>query len=143
MANKDIVHALKPITALDPALRTGNATTNGTDIDRAQAGSTFEALAFYVQTGLRTDGSVAYKLQHAPDNGSGAPGAYADVTPATDQIGAFVPFAGAGDQSKILNEVGYIGSLRWVRLVSTGSGQTTGATWGAVAVLGFPRNLPQ
>jgi hypothetical protein len=141
MANRDLKNNLTPLSALPPASRNGNAATNGTDIDRTQAGLGFEALVFYVHTGARTDGSVAFKLQEADDNGSGAAGTYADVA-AGDQIGTFAAFGAAGDQNKVLNEVAYIGTKRWVRLVSTQSGATTGAFWGALALLGHARNKP-
>jgi hypothetical protein len=48
--------------------------------------------------------------------------------------------SGAGSNS--IQEVGYKGQKRWVRLVMTTSGATTGATSEGMLILGHARNLP-
>lgn len=136
MASRDLAHSIKPVQAFAPAAKT--ATANGLDIDT----SGFEAVDFVLNVGVVTDGTHTPKLQEADDNGSGAPGTYSDVAAAA-LIGAFTALTtGAGNGGSAVQEVGYIGSKRWVRLVMTVSGATTGGVYGADAILGRARNQP-
>lgn len=133
---RDLAHSIKSALALAPAAKT--ATGNGLDIDL----SGYEAVAFNLVTGTITDGTHTPKLQEADDNGSGAPGTYADVA-AAGLIGAFTALTtGAGNGGSAVQEVGYIGGKRWVRIVVTVTGATTGGVYGATAVYGKARNLP-
>ena len=132
---RDITHSLKPMPALAPAVRT-NGTVNGTDIDL----SGFEAAVASVHFGAYTDGTHTPKLQEADDNGSGAPGTYADVA-AAGLIQAFSAVAAAGG-ANTLQEVGYIGGKRWIRVVMTTSGATSGAGSEASVILGRARSEP-
>lgn len=136
MANRDLVSALKPAIALNFAARSAATTVNGNDIDRAG----FESIAFYGEYGTWTDGTHTFKIQEADDNGSGAPGTYSDVA-AGDQKGSFTAISGAGG-SNTLQEVGYQGIKRWVRLCVTTSGATTGAVSGGTVVRGNARSMP-
>lgn len=133
---RDLAHSLKSVLALTPQAST--ATRNGADVDL----SGFEAVVFNLLSGTITDGTHTPKLQEADDNGSGAPGTYADVA-AASLIGSFSAITtGAGNGGSAVQEVGYIGGKRWVRIVMTVSGATTGGVYGATAVYGKARNLP-
>lgn len=133
---RDITHSLKPVLALAPAAKT--ATGNGLDVDL----SGFEAAVFHLVVGTVTDGTHTPKLQEADDNGSGAPGTYSDVA-AAGMINSFTALTtGAGNGGSAVQEVGYIGSKRWVRIVVTVSGATTGGVYGATVVLGRARSEP-
>jgi hypothetical protein len=138
VANKSKTYYEQKVTpALAPAARSAAATVNGADINRQG----FEALLFVLSVGTWTDGTHTYKLQEAPDNGAGAPGAYTDVA-LTDQVGAFAVVSAAGN-SNTTQKVGYIGAQKFVRMAVTTAGATTGAVSGAAALLGSARNLPQ
>ena len=133
---RDLAHSIKPVLAFAPAAKA--ATANGLDVDL----SGYEAAVFHLVVGTVTDGTHTPKLQEADDNGSGAPGTYADVA-AASQIGSFTALTtGAGNGGSAVQEVGYIGAKRWVRLVMTVSGATTGAVYGAEVVLGRARSEP-
>lgn len=133
---RDGVHALKPVLALAYAAKT--ATGNGLDIDT----SGFESCTFHLGSGTITDGTHTPKLQEADDNGSGAPGTYADVA-AAGLIQSFTALTtGAGNGGSAVQEVGYIGGKRWCRIVVTVSGATTGGVYGANAILSHARSLP-
>lgn len=132
---RDHVHNIKPLPCLAPAVRT-NGTANGTDIDT----SGFESVSASVHFGAYTDGTHTPKLQEADDNGSGAPGTYADVA-AAGLIQSFTAVAAAGG-ANTLQEVGYIGGKRWVRIVMTTSGATSGAASEGSVILGHARSLP-
>src|SRR5690242_19740977 len=136
MASRDGAHGVIEKQAFVPAAKT--ATANGLDIDT----SGYEAATFYLNVGVVTDGTHTPKLQEADDNGSGSAGTYSDVA-AAGLIRSFTALTtGAGNGGSAVQEVGYIGGKRWVRIVMTVSGATTGAVYGATCALGKARNLP-
>ena len=66
--------------------------------------------------------------------------AYAAVA-AADLVGSLVAFTATIDERT--NEVGYIGSKKWIRAVLTVSGSPgTGGPTAAIVIKGFPRTLP-
>lgn len=140
MANKDLYHNQKVVQALAPAAQSANSAHNGSDIDTTG----FESVLFVLNVGAWTDGTHTPKLQEADDNGSGSAGAYSDVA-AGNLLGSFTAVSGAGQQNAV-QKVGYNKygtSKKFVRIVVTTSGATTGAVYGATADLGGARNLPQ
>jgi hypothetical protein len=106
-------------TSLAPAART--ATANGTGVDLANAGSA----NVHVIVGAVTDGTHTPKLQESDDNST-----FTDVA-AADLNGTFAAIAANTTQ-----KVGYIGAKRYIRVVSTVSGATTGGVYGAFIVTG-------
>lgn len=132
---RDHVHSIKPVVSLAPAVR-ANGTVNGADVNTAG----FESATALVHFGAYTDGTHTAKLQEADDNGAGAPGVYADVA-AAGLIQAFTAVAAAGGANTI-QEVSYIGGKKWMRIVMTTSGATTGAASAGSVVLAHARNLP-
>lgn len=108
------------VESLAPAART--ATANGTGVDLKNA---IENM-FVFPCGTRTDGTHTPKLQDSPDNST-----FTDVT-SDNQVGSLVALT-----SNTYQQVSYIGSARYVRCVSTVSGATTGAVYGAHAVLKY------
>jgi hypothetical protein len=144
---QDLANKLSFFSAINPAAAR-SASTNGIDININAVNKGNNGLVFEVTAGVITDGTLTFKLQDAPDNGSGAPGTYADVaalyvqTPA-GQVNAFTSATVAGSTIKF----GYLGNpnpnnQHWVRIVCTAVGTTTGGIYSAVAVLGFPYNIP-
>jgi hypothetical protein len=131
---RDLAHHTLQKHSIPPAVRA--ATINGADVDR----SGYESVTALVHFGAYTDGTHTPKLQEADDNGSGAPGAYSDVA-AGDLIQAFTAVAAAPGANTV-QEVGYKGVKRWVRIVLTLSGTTTGAGSSAMILLGHARNQP-
>lgn len=117
--------------ALNPQTITGNSTTNGNTIDTQG----FESVSFTVITGNITDGTVTPKLQHGDQsNLSDA----ADVS-ASDMVGSFTAIA-ATDDNKAYT-VNYIGGKRYVRVVLTQTGATSGGIYGAVVRKGAARHV--
>jgi hypothetical protein len=115
-ATRDIIDV---INSLAPAARAASA--NGTGVDLANA----QENTFYVHPGVVTDGTHTPKLQDSADNS-----AWADVVVATDQVGTLAAIA-----SNVIQQVSYIGSKRFVRVVMTTAGATTGAVASAGAVV--------
>lgn len=122
---KDLKNDLTLATSLAPAART--ATANGTGVDlKGYDGATVEFIV-----GTITDGTHTPKIQESDDNTT-----FADVA-AADQQGALSNLATSTNQ-----RVGYLGSKRYIRAVSTVSGTTTGGVYAAVVLRGYPRTLP-
>lgn len=115
------------------ALRT-NGTANGTTVDLHENKDASRSAMLIVQSGTITDGSHAITLQES-DNGS----SWANVSAA--ELQGTAPTITATDDD-LLYEVGYVGSKRYLRAVATTSGATTGGTFGAVLLRGFPRRQP-
>src|SRR5437879_2885230 len=110
MAIHDLYNRIGVVPDLNPSART--ASTNSTGIDRTAYGGNSDALVGVLVAGAWTDGTHAWKLQDSPDNS-----VWTDVTAPFLQ-GAFTSIAGAGQQNA-LQKVGYIGTQRYVRAVST------------------------
>ena len=107
------------------------ATVNGTSVDTAG----YDSATAYVLPGTWTDGSHTPKLQDSPDNAT-----WTDVA-AAQLIGAFTAISSA--PTAVNQKVGYVGSNRYLRAVSTVAGATTGAVYAIPIILGRGRKLPQ
>jgi len=121
----DIKNNVDVVQSIAPAAIT--ATKNGTGVDL----SGYNGVMAVVHPGTRTDGTHTPKLQESADNST-----FTDVATA-DLVGSFAAIA-----SNVIQRVGYIGIKRYVRVVSTVSGTTTGAVYGAVIVRGAPIKAP-
>ncbi|MEZ5101171.1 MAG: hypothetical protein R3C15_15495 [Thermoleophilia bacterium] len=116
---ENLARQIAPVQSLAAAART--ATANGSSADLA----TYESAAVILNVGTITDGTHTPKLQESDDNS-----AWSDVA-AADLQGAFAALASTTQQ-----EVGYIGRKRYVRVVVTVAGATTGGVYGATIVRG-------
>ena len=104
--------------SLAPAAR--NATTNGTGVDLQSCGTAIAVITF----GAWTDGTHTIKLQDSDDNST-----FADVAAA--QVDGTNPAVSSGGGASQTYRLGYMGTKRYIRAVSTVSGATTGAVYGA------------
>lgn len=130
MALKNIMRNILVKLSVAPALRV-NGTTNGTGVDLRG----FDAAAISVAFGAYTDGTHTPSVQHSSDGST-----YTNVA-ASDLDGAFTAVNAVGGANTV-QTVGYIGALRYVRVVMTVSGATTGAASTAFVVAGYPRQMP-
>jgi hypothetical protein len=121
----DIKQAQDVQNSLAPAART--ATANGSGIDLASFASA--TVAFSV--GTITDGTHTPKVQESDDNST-----FTDVT-AADLIGALAALA-----SNVNQRVGYRGTKRYIRAVTTVAGATTGGVYAGVVIRGDARKQP-
>lgn len=115
------------------------ATANGTSVDRALSGASgtdewFQSAMLLVHTGTVTDGSHAIKLQDSDDNTT-----WTDV--ASADLQGELPTVTSTDDDTVF-EVGYIGHKRYLRAVTTVTGATSGGTYGASILIGFPNTIP-
>ena len=87
---------------------------------------------------------IAVLLEHAADNGSGAPGVFAAVTLA-DVTG--VANVAGGVVATVTSDlaptrVGYVGEKRFLRVTLTPTGLTNGGPVGVIVNKGHPRHAP-
>jgi len=115
---KDTVSGFSFAQSLAPAART--ATANGTAVDL----SGFNSATFIVDAGAWTDGTHTFKAQESDNNSD-----WSDVA-AGDLNGTFTAITSATQAGKF-HKVGYKGTKRYVRVVVTAAGTTTGAVYGA------------
>lgn len=113
------------VTSLAPAART--ATANGTGVDLQN----FHSATISFVVGAITDGTHTPTVQESSDNS-----VFTNVA-AADLIGTLAALAANTNQ-----RVGYKGSLRYVRAVSTVAGATTGGVYAAVVLRGDARKQP-
>ena len=111
--------------SLAPAARTASA--NGTGIDLANFASA--TVAFSV--GTITDGTHTPSVEESDDNTT------FNAVAAADLIGSLAALASNTNQ-----RVGYRGSKRYLRAVSTVAGATTGGVYAAVVIRGDGRKQP-
>ena len=124
-------HNVSQATALSITSISSNTTTNGNIIDTAR----FESLEFLLLSGTITDGSYAVTMEHGDDSGLSDGAAVS-----SDETLGDADFAATDDNTA--KRLGYIGKRRYVRLVITSTGVTTGGTIGAVSLLGTPHHAP-
>lgn len=111
--------------SLAPAARTASA--NGSGVDLANFASA--TVAFVV--GTITDGTHTPSVEESDDNTTFTAVAAADL------IGSLAALASDTNQ-----RVGYRGSKRYVRAVSTVAGATTGGVYAGVVIRGDARKQP-
>lgn len=121
--NKEVATA----TSLAPAART--STANGTGVDLQNYGS---AMVVW-NVGAITDGTHTPSIQESDDNSTFTAVAAADLS------GTAVALVASTNQ-----EIGYTGTKRYIRAVTTITGSpSTGGVYAALVVRGRPRTLPQ
>ncbi|MCX4504323.1 hypothetical protein [Streptomyces anulatus] len=129
---RDIYSNVLVTQSLTPAVRTATAT--GTAVDRNVGGAMFQNALVVVTTGVITDATHTITVQDSDDGTS-----YATV--AAEYLQGTAPAIVAADDSKTY-ELGYLGRKRYLRVVSTVAGATTGGAVAALVVLSDPRVTP-
>lgn len=129
MAIRDLLHNTLATVSLAPAVRTATAT--GTAVDLRG----FDAAVISVAFGAYSDGTHTPSVQHSMDNSTFTAVSTSDLD---GTLSAVSSSAGANT----IQSVGYIGSQRYVRVVMTASGTTSGAASTALVLAGKPRNAP-
>lgn len=129
MSRVDLTNDLNAVRSLAVAART-NGAVNGAGVDLAN----YDGAMVVVLTGTMTDGSFAITLEESDDNSTFT------AVAAADRIGNLPTLASTDDDTTF--EFGYKGIKRYIRVVETGSGTTTGGVFGAMVVRGKPRVKP-
>jgi hypothetical protein len=125
---RDLKNNFDAVISLAPAARTASANGSGVDL------SGYGGAMVLVTTGLITDATHTIEVQESEDNATFTAVADADLQ-------GTEPAIGAADDNKVYR-VGYLGNKRYVRVVVTVAGATTGGVLGASVVRGLPRYAP-
>ncbi|MFK5949266.1 MAG: hypothetical protein QM500_10920 [Methylococcales bacterium] len=116
---KDLQSKIRLAVALAIAVRTASANGSGIDLQG------FNSAVVVLTPGTITDGTHTPKVQESDDDST-----YTDVA-ATDLVGTLADLT-----SDTVQKVGYKGNKRYIRVVLTVAGTTTGGIYGALAVRG-------
>jgi hypothetical protein len=118
--------------SLKPAART--ATANGTAVDRTDGSnaSMFQDALIVLNTGTVTDGTHTITIEDSDDNST-----FATVTSAGYEGDAPPALTSSNDET--VYETRYTGGRRYLRVVTTVAGATTGGLYAAEVVLSNPR----
>jgi len=129
MTSKSIDSKVSPVTSLIPKATT--TTTTGTAVDLQN----YESAEILVDAGVITDGTHVISLTECATSG----GTYTAVA-AADLIGTPPTLTSTAGGSSV-QKFGYKGSKRYLKVVSTVSGATTGGVYGACVVRSNPRHI--
>jgi hypothetical protein len=130
MTIRDINKEISVVSSVAPAAAL-TATTTGAAVDLAG----YRAATAVIHAGVATDGTFVITLEESDSAGSGfttvaaadLSGSFADITSATDEV---------------VQEVGYLGLKRYIRVVLTETVASTGAFISATIVRGKPLTKP-
>lgn len=123
--SRDIYNQLSAAQSIAPAAI--KASANGTGVDL----NGFQGAEVLIHAGAWTDGSHAFEVQHSDDNSS-----FAAVPDSALQ--GTEPTIDSGAGGGTVYEIGYFGTKRYLRVIVTVTGATTGAIYGAAIVRGAP-----
>ncbi len=133
MAIRDLLRTIFVTPSLAPAART-NGTFTGSTVDLRG----YDAAVITVTFGTWTDGTHTPSVLQSMDSVTFVPCVYGTDLDATTNLAAVSSSAG----SNTVQQIGYIGSMRYLAVVMTVSGATTGAVSSAQVISGYPRNAP-
>jgi hypothetical protein len=133
MAIRDLLRNSLVSTSLQPAARV-NGTSTGAAVDLRGYDGAMVTVAF----GAYTDGTHTPSVQHSIDGTTYTPCVFGTDLDGATNLTAVNNVSGANT----LQQIGYIGSLRYLQVVMTTTGATTGAVSTASVIAGYPRNAP-
>lgn len=125
MALRDIKSMISPALSIVPAARSSSA--NGSSVDLQGYGSA----AVVVVYGDWTDGTHTPSLEKSSD------GTNFTACDSAELSGSFTALSSVGGENTV-QKVGYVGSARYLRVVLTVAGASTGAVTAALIVRGTP-----
>ncbi len=133
MAIRDLLRTQFVTQSLPPATRV-NGTATGSTVDLRG----YDAAVITVAFGAYTDGTHTPSVQQSADGVTWVPCVYGTDLDATANLSAVSSSAGANT----VQQIGYIGSLRYLQVIMTTTGATSGAASAAYVIAGFPRSAP-
>ncbi len=125
----------RAIKALAYAVRNSNAATNGIAIDLAEYGNNARDVTFVLFTATITDGTHTVTLEESDASGSGW-GAVDSF-----RVQGSLPAIVAADDNMVF-QFGARPTKRYVRIVVTDAGSTSGGASATIALVGHGSNNP-
>lgn len=144
----DLVNTVLIQQVLDPQVIQGSALHSGNiDMQGVEALSVILLVGEIADT-LDADNRIDVKIEHAEDDGSGAPASYAACT--DDDVMNFTGLSSgqfltidAGAKEKKRHVIGYRGGKRFVKVTATPISMSTGGPIAMVAIKGNLSQQPQ
>ena len=133
MTTRDLLRNQLVSQSLAPAART-NGTATGTAVDLRG----YDGAVITVSFGAYTDGTHTPSVVHSADGVTYTACVYGTDLDGPSNLAAVNSSAGAN----AIQQIGYIGNMRYVAVVMTTTGATTGALSAANIVAGYPRHAP-
>lgn len=133
MTVRDLLRISLVTPSLFPAARV-NGTFTGNTVDTLGFDGAFITVTF----GAYTDGTHTPSVIQSNDGVTWVPCVYETDLDAANNLAAVSSSAG----SNTVQQIGYIGSMRYLAVVLTVTGATTGALSSANVIAGYPRNAP-
>ncbi len=133
MAIRDLLRNQNTSQSLVPAVRV-NGTATGSTVDLRG----YDGAAIAVCFGAYTDGTHTPSIQQSVDGVTFTPCVYGTDLDGPANLSAVTSSAGANT----VQQIGYIGSQRYLQVVLTTSGATSGAASAAFVTAGYPRTAP-
>jgi hypothetical protein len=148
MTMRDLHNNITHVTAVAPQTIAGtNLQSGNIDLAGFNAAEVVAFLGDIDELGASPVGAakLEVKIEHADDDGTGSPGAYANVGLA-DVLGPSSVSGGivantTGDNSFL--EVGYLGDKRFIRVTLVPTGLTNGGPVAAWIAKASPRHVPK
>ena len=148
MTMRDLHNNITHVTAVAPQTIAGvNLQSGNIDLSGFNAAEVVTFLGGIDELGASPVGAakLEVKLEHADDDGTGSPGAYANVGPADvlgpSSVSGGIVASTAGGNSFL--EVGYLGDKRFIRVTLVPTGLTNGGPVAAWIAKGSPRHAPK
>jgi hypothetical protein len=129
MTTRDLLRNQLVSPSLSPAVRTTTATGSAVDLRG------YDAAVIAVSFGAYTDGTHTPSVTESPDGGT-----YTAIDP-SNLLGSFTAVSSSAGANTV-QQVGYIGNSRYLQVVMTVSGATSGAASAATVIAGYPHNAP-
>jgi len=129
MTVRDINKEVSVVTTIAPAAA-ATATTTGTTVDLAN----YRAAMVVLHIGVVTDGTFVPTLEESDNDSDWSTVAAGNLS------GSFASVTAAADET--IQEVGYLGTKRYLRLVMTETVASAGALFSATVVRGRPLTKP-
>jgi len=133
MANRDLLRTQLVSPSLAPAARV-NGTATGAAVDLRG----FDGAVVTVSFGAYTDGTHTPTVTHSDDGTTFTTCVFGTDLDGAANLTAVNSAAGANK----LQQIGYIGNKRYIAVVITTTGATTGALSAASVVAGYPHCAP-
>ena len=130
---RDLHNHLEQRNALNIQTINSDTTTNGNIIDTQD----YEACEFVLLMGTLTDGDYTVLIQHGDNSALSDAAAVADSQLLGTEAGA--SFTADTDDNRV-SKIGYIGTKRYVRFNIVSTSTSSGATMGAICLLGHARS---
>jgi len=130
VSGRDLNNDIKVVASIAPAAYTDSVT--GAAVDRANTG----LAAVVITAGAIDDGTHTLTIEHSDVAGSGW------ATVPSGQLSGAAPVLDDETVAGAVTEVGYLGTKRFLRVVSTEAGATEGGAFAAVVILASARRRP-